>query len=240
MGLTLGVHALASASASTVTTGAITTQATGSGIELVVNFEAAVTFTSVTDSKGNTWTQIGSEITDSGTVVKMRRYRCNNAIGGSGHTFTLTCSGANVCGIAVVEELASVGAGVALDQEGVINDTASAYDSGSETTTIADEMLIGGFTCQGGGGTYTHTVGNSFTLIDEETNGTSFFPLATMYRIVTATGTYNTTTTVTTTPIAALCSLDTFREAAGGLVGTYQRSRPFPFKPGSPRQRGLR
>lgn len=219
MALTTGVHAIASGTGASLATGAITTQATGSGIEVVLNFEAAFTFTSLVDSKGNTWTQVGSEITDSGTVLKMRRYRCANAIGGSGHTFTLTCSGSNLMGLAAVEILTTNGAGITLDQEGVVNDTASAYDSGSETTTINDEYLLGGFTCQGGGGTYTHTAGNSFTIIDEETDGTNFFPLMTMRRIVTATGTYNTTTTVTTTPIAALCSLDTFSEAAGGGGG---------------------
>ena len=215
MAMSLGVNAIASGSGSTVTTGVITTQVAGSGIVLVVNFQKPTqTFTSVTDSKGNTWTQVGSEITDSGGVVAMRRYQCPNAIGGSGHTFTLTCNVAGVCGIAAVEVLTTNGAGITLDQEGVVNDTASAYDSGAETTTIANEFLLGGFTCEGGGGTYTHTFGNSFTLIHEETAGTNFFPLATCYRVVSATGTYNTTCTVTTTPIAALCSLDTYSEAA--------------------------
>lgn len=213
MALTLGVNAIASGSGSTVTTGAITTQVSGSCLEVVVNLEKPTqTFTSVTDSKGNTWTIVGSALTDSGGVVEMRRYRCENAVGGSGHTFTLTCNVSGVCGIAAVEQRTTIGRGCALDQEGVINDTASAYDSGPETTTIADEFLFGGFTCQGGGGTYTHTFGNSFTLINEETNGTSFFPLATCYQLVTSIGTYNTTCTVTTNPIAALCSLDTYRE----------------------------
>jgi len=217
MALTLGVSAIASTIGSTATTGSITTQAAGSGLVVIVNLEKPTqTFTSVTDSKSNTWTQVGSELTDSGGVVAMRRYRCANAVGGSGHTFTLTCNVAGTCGIAVVEIKTTNGAGVTLDQEGVVNDAASAYDSGPETTTIADEFLLGGFTCEGSGGTYTHTVGNSFTLINGETDGSNFFPLATMYRIVTATGTYNTTTTVTTTPVAALCSLDTFSEAAGG------------------------
>lgn len=218
MSLSVGVNAIASANAASVTTGAVTTQVSGSGLVLVVNYQASATFTSVTDSKGNTWTQIGSTITDDGTVLTMRRYRCANAVGGSSHTFTLTCTASNVCGIAAVEILTTNGAGVVLDQQAVQNDSASPYVSPGVTTAIANEMLIGGFSGQGPAGTYTHTFGNSFTLVNEETDGNQFFPLATCSRIVSATGTYNTTCTVTTTPTHALCSLDTFSEAAGGSI----------------------
>lgn len=212
--LNTGAHALASATSSTVTSAAITTQATGSGIEIVVDWSAANTFVSLLDSKLNDWIQIGSEITTSDTQCTMRRYYCANAIGGSGHTFTLTVSGGTLCSLAVTEMLTTNGNGVTLDQEGVVNDTASAFDSQSETTTQADEYLLGGFTFSGAGGTCVHTAGNSFTIIDAETDSNNFFPLMTMARIVTATGTYNTTTTVNLGVTAALCSLDTFRETS--------------------------
>jgi hypothetical protein len=122
----------------------------------------------------------------------------------------------------VIEIKTTNGVGVTLDQEGAQQDDSSPFTSTSETTTVADEFMIGAFTCTGDSGTYTHTWGNSFTLSNEETSDI-YFALSTCYRIVTATGTYNTTVTVTPTGVKSVNSLDTFSEAAAGGGGIVQR-----------------
>ena len=218
-----GTHIDASSLAATTTTAGITTQATGSGIHLVIDYyKAGQTFTRVEDSKANTWVQIGTEILSSDSVCAMRRYYCANAIGGSAHTFSLVCNVGGVASIAVTEVQTTNANGITLDQEGAQTDDTTPYISTSETTTIADEILMGAFTFTGDGGVATHTWGNSFTLVDEETNADTYFPLSTCYRVVSATGTYNTTCTVPQAIVHSVNSLDTFSEAAAGATQPFR------------------
>lgn len=226
MALALGAHAIAAnGGGTTVTTAAQTTATSGSALYIAVDFQPSQSFTSVTDSKGNTWTQIGAEVADGSNIVATRRYRCANATGGTNHTFTLTCANSGVCGIAFVEMTTTNGNGVTFDQQAAQADTVTAFVSPNVTTTVADEMLLSMFTAQGGGGTYNHTAGNSFTLIDEITDGASHFPIATSYRVVTATGTYNASWTTSFIPDDTVVSIETFSEAAGAAT------KGFPFHP---------
>src|SRR3990167_9787313 len=101
MALSLGVTAVASnTSGATVTTPSRTTTS-GSTVVLMGTW-GAQTFSSFTDSKGNTWTQIQTE---SGPSPTTRMYYAANLIGGTSHTFTLTLGSSGTPSICMVEVL---------------------------------------------------------------------------------------------------------------------------------------
>jgi len=83
------------------------------------------------------------------------------------------------------------------------------------TTTQADEFLWGFISGDSLNNPTTHTAGNSFTLLDEVTNGASFWPGATAYRIVAATGTYNSDFTQSGSSNTRVW-IATFKAAGGG------------------------
>lgn len=74
-----------------VTTGSVNTNATGSSFAVYVIHKQNVQNRNltITDSFGNTYTQIGTTQND-GSAVTMVRYLCTNGTGGTGHTFTAT------------------------------------------------------------------------------------------------------------------------------------------------------
>lgn len=200
---------------SVLTTADITTASSGSGLWMVVIYEPSMTFVSVQDSKSNTWVQIGSTVTDGSNLLSTRRYKCVSATGGANHNFTLTCNSAGIAHIAVAEITTTNGLGVTVDQQDAASDTSSPYTSPSVTTTVADEFLISMMmTSQGPGGTYTHTAGNSFTKLLEESDGFTYFPFAVGHRTVTATGSYSGSWTVSLTPTESVVSIDTFYETS--------------------------
>lgn len=220
MALAAGVHAATqSVSAATITTGAIATT-TGSGVIALVGFTNSQTFVSLTDSVGNTApTQIGSELYDTGTLLS-RLYYFPNITGNAAHTFTLTISGAATCSLLVVECTASNANGILLDQSNSGTDATSSYDSPSITTTVADEFLFGGSLDRSVNfsNTIIHTVGNSFTLTDEITNAGFYWTGYASSRVVSATGTYNTSWTNSGTDTVSISSnwIASFSEVGGG------------------------
>jgi hypothetical protein len=139
------------------------------------------------DSKSNTWIPIQTELGASPTT---RMYYAENLIGGAGHTFTLNVTGVQGATIWVVEILGVKTSG-ALDLGNRQADAASPFTSPGILTTQADEFLVGFMGGDSASNPAVHTAGASFTLLDEEQNGSVFWPGATAYRIVAATGTYN-------------------------------------------------
>lgn len=222
MAITLGVSAIAS-HATAATTAGITTQ---SGSALLYLCGGTSSLTNLTDSKGNTPVQIGSEITGASSW-KVRVYRAWNITGGSGHTATLTQPD---CTLHLIE-IRGVDTSSPQDQVNNQNDAASPFTSPAITTTVADEILIGYHTCDGAtGSTFTH--GNSFTEIQSETNGNLYWPSASSYRIVSSTGTYNTSVTIASSPGNTNNFIISLKIAGGGgtsiavLAGaTYRRRR---------------
>ena len=225
MALAQGVHATAqNVSAASVTTAAISTT-TGSGVlvEVAWGTNGGQTFTSITDSVGNTApTQIGAE-TSSGNL-STRLYYYPNITGNAAHTFTFTISSAISLSMWVVEVTASNLAGITLDQSNSGVDTVSPYDSPTITTTTATEILFGGSAEISGGFTNTivHTLGNSFTLTDEITNAGFYVTSYSSLRNVSSTGTYNTswTNTGTDTVSTSINWIASFTENAGGGAGS--------------------
>lgn len=211
MAIGLGVNVMAfSVSATSITTAAVTTQSSGSTLWLG-GLLAQAGFTSFSDSKSNTYTQNGATQNYAGAAGEGRRARKVNATGGTSHTFTLTLSFAGFCTIFMIE---ATGANTteSLDQANQIEDTTSPFDSPAVNTTVADEILFG---LAGDDATSpTHTAGQSFTKLDDQSNsdgGTG----CSAYRIVSATGSYFSSFTMTGSPTSVATSIDTFKEAGG-------------------------
>ena len=242
MAIALGAHtsvAVNSAAAAAQASSAIATT-TGSTVVALACYTG--TWVSFTDSQGNTWVQVGTEQTVGGLLA--RAFRCDNITGHAAHTFTVTLSAAgNAVSFWVVE--ATGAATASIDGETMGADATTPFDSAGLTTTQAAEMLISIIAEDATGNTYTHTCGNSFTAItaDEVTDANTVVTGISSYRIVSATGTYNSSVTISPAGTAGTgIVLVAIKEAAGGggggsdagMGGTIGRRplRPRPFAPG--------
>lgn len=183
----IGVSAVASGFGTITTTGVTTTA--GSTIYLFASFDAG-TFTSITHSQAGTVTLTGAGIDNFGTSVGSRQARIENIAGGSGHTFTLTCSGGG--GTLFAVEIKNVAA-ASFDVSNQVATTTSPFTSASATTTVPTTMLLGGVT--GPDGTlFVPDSGNGYTLV---LSNDDYWPSAVAARLVTATGAYTSSWTKT-------------------------------------------
>ena len=184
-------------SGTSATTNSVNTAASGSTLYAQVAYTTGQSFTGVSDNKGNTYTEIGSALTINGDWV-LREFYCENGVGGSAHTFTVS-GGTGTWVIAACEITGGKTSGI-LDPTppaGAV-DTSSPFTSNNITTNQAAVLLLAGFTHDGTGDPITHTPGSSFTKVSgaEEQNGSTLWPLAIAGRVVSSTGTYSSDWTV--------------------------------------------
>lgn len=220
MSLAAGANtAVAVAKTHTATTSGITTQASGSGFWLAVGWHSGATPVTPTDNKGNTYVQCGSTLND-GTYY-WARYFCANGVGGSGHTFTFTTTGtASLIQILVQEVTTTNGKGVILGQSAQQELNAAPFVSPSVTTTIANEILIGGFLGHMASGTASFTANSGFTLGATILDGNTDNSSAVEYKVVSATGSYNSDFSISGVTWGANnqdITIDTFSEVPASL-----------------------
>jgi len=188
MAIAIGQHTKKSDSASNVTTtDPVTTQVTGSTFVVGIIYPNGDTVTSVTDSKSNTYTLVPlTAIADPGDGFKAAIYKCENGVGGSGHTATLTISATDPKTVYFSEITSGATSGI-LDQSSGVLDTATPFDS--PVTTITANQLV--YTLVASSGlTADVTWNGGFTGIDSDSSGV-MTGSANAYRVVTATGTYS-------------------------------------------------
>lgn len=172
--LSIGAHTVTSNMQASGTwpmvTTAIATRASGSTFVL---FVAALDTSSPpgTDSKGNTYTQIGSWQSYASGQAFLSAWIKTNGAGGSGHTFnitngTTTTTGPEACLFAV--EI--IGA-TALDTFSFANPTVNPIPATAVTTSKAGCMLL--MCCWGAsfGQPDTYTPSAGYALVDQQTNG---------------------------------------------------------------------
>lgn len=176
MALSVGVSAVTS-NATSATTGSVTTT-TGSGLELIVT-GTGTTAPTVSDSNGNTWTQIGAREEIYTFPSSIWHYKNESGTRGAGHTFT--AAGTDVS-ILVVEIL---GTNPVVDVEAAGTDGTSPFQSATVTPTVADFLLVASLGVNSGTNPSSFTAGGSFTLQQEATNGNLYWPGAVGTRIVT-------------------------------------------------------
>lgn len=204
------------ASAATIATAGVTTQVSGSTFVMGMVWSTAATFSTLVDSKGNTYTQVGTELT-SAAVPHARFYYCENGIGGASHTGTITISGAATIDIFFLE---ITGAAVAsFDLGNRQSDGASPYTSPGILTTQAAEMLVSFLAADSGSNPATHAESTGFIIQSgaEETNGASFWTGCLATRIVAATGTYNSSFTESGATASAVY-IAAFKEGASDTL----------------------
>lgn len=229
MSIAIGAHATAAnagpSATSVTTTGVTTTGGAGTVFVAAIGaFNGAPS--SLTDSKGNTYTQVGSTQASSADAnLRLAIYECIGGTGGASHTFTGHTGSGAVISIWVVE-VTGVSTASPRDQAPAISDdTASPYTSGTANTTQANEALISFASTFSSSGTETLTWGNSFTGLDAQTNANADITGGSATRLVTATGAYSSSfTSAGAGTAAALVGLVTYMEASAGATYTLTAS----------------
>jgi len=179
-----------SASTTSQATTGVTTQSSGSTFFVAFIWDTG-NFSSISDSKSNSYTQIGTEQVQTGT--KMRAYYCQNGTGGSSHTATIGLSTASPVTVLFLEITGGLTSGI-LDQSDLRFDTASPYTlAAGLTTTQADELLVSFLGGTSGNNPATHAESGlgSSTIQIEETDGASFYTCAIATAVKSSTGTFN-------------------------------------------------
>ena len=174
-----------SGSTSSLATGSVNTQATGSTFIVGVHNTDAGALTGLSDNKGNTYTPLGDEI---GADPASRLYICEDGTGGSGHIVTATFSPAQAAVVLFLE----ITSADPLDQNAAAKiDSASPFTSNSITPTAATATLISYIAGDSGSNPATMAESTGFTIAQQETNASSFWAGALAYREVSAIAAYS-------------------------------------------------
>ena len=164
--------------------------------------------TSVTDTRGNTWTLAKQQVIEtSGSQLFV--YYVPSCIAGA-NTVTAAFPGSGTVRMAILEYNDFGATGAVLDQVAGANNLSgsnAAPDSGPVTTTSATELL---FSAAALAGTQSFTAGTNYTEREEVVQ-----KLSTEERAVTTTGTYNGTWTIPAGDEWG-CILATFMAIPGG------------------------
>lgn len=187
-----GYDSASSATAIAVTSPGMQTRS-GSALVAMVGFSRFVgAFSSITDSLGNTWTQIGTE-QQQGTDGTARFYRAENITGSNQgptlHTVTFTGSVANMFLSLLVLEIRGVTT-TPLDQSSGNVDVATPFTAPIINTTSNNEMLVSGILSSNLSGSTTFTPGNSYEFVIANVNAAVSWTMALAVRYVQTTGAY--------------------------------------------------
>lgn len=222
-----GIKARTSSGLTQTTAGLTTT--TGNTFEILVQWSRnSGTFSSVADSKGNTYTIVDTQLNWEGVNGGWIRYRCENGTGGATHTATVTLTGSNGPITLFFTEYSGLAASSQLDQHDRREDTASAFTlAAGLTTTQNDEILVLFAAGNSGSNPATHAetgLGSStIQTACEETNGASFWTGFIATAVKSSTGAFNPSVTESGATAMAI-GLATYKAAAaaggwGPLVG---------------------
>lgn len=188
MSLSLGVHksAVYDGGGSAATTASVSTSS-GSCIIIAVIWQTTTDLPSISDSKGNSWTQIGTSFKcyDDGSYKAYCAFWKNEGgTRGSSHTFTATTSGAYPS-MFMQEVLGNTPIVDAVNTGNL--DTSSPYQSNTFTPSVANEVLLCFTVPSIAGATVAFTWGDSFTSNgDDVTDGTVYWCGSLGYRTVSS------------------------------------------------------
>lgn len=193
-------------SSNTVSTAsAASTGGANSVFVIVVSYDAGVSITSVSDNKGNTYTQVGTPQGAAGGLIAF--YECVGGTGGSGHVATVDFSGTAYPVAHLIEVTGAASSSprdVNVGSSGAYADDISLT---SGTLAQANEVLIAAIsTTNGGTRDYQETSAYGFTVLSQETDGNNYWTSGVLAKVVSA-----------TTSVAA-----TFDDEAGSTVADWQ------------------
>jgi len=211
MAIGRGVHGKFPAIATLTSTSSAVTTTNGSAF--VIGVVDAGPASSVTDSKGNTYSKCAPDRTVGGVIIGL--WRSTTWVGGASHTFSVNFGGSAdpSCFYAEI-----TGTNPVLDQSDSILDNVSPFTSPVINTTAADEVLISLYGCDGGLGSPAESTG--FNQIDFEDNNSLYWTGAMGSRIVSATGAYNASWTSGVPATNNGVFIASFKESGGGGGGS--------------------
>jgi hypothetical protein len=208
----------------------INSQASGSSFSILVQWGSAANFSSISDTigggaSGNTWTQVGSEISNFNGLVDCRQYYVSAGFnGGTTHRFSVSLSASDYWSISVVEVL-DVDTANPITGTPVFGptDSATPFASTAVDTTAANAMLVSTCIPNVSAGTVTFTADASsvptsgWTVEAGATFGAAStnYVLSQMTQAVTSTGSYVGAWTATFAT-SAIVGLIAFRDDGGG------------------------
>lgn len=161
VGASLGQNNLTSGSA----TSSITTTASGSTFVVCAVCGNGQSSISISDSKSNTYSAIGT-ISSTGWGGSAQLFYVENGTGGSSHTFTATYSGGGSHAIFAVEVTGGLTSGILDQTVSWIVDSADPYVSNTTGTTAqADELALSFAATTTSSGTETLTWGNGYSAV---------------------------------------------------------------------------
>lgn len=199
-------------STNTCTTSGVTTTTGNLFVTASTLFDG--TFTSVTDSKSNSYSVVTSGFTTVNVADGRQDYKANGA-GGASHTFTLTTSGSFAAFAAT--EISGAATTTPLDKNTGAADIGTSHSSTSTSATSqANELLYGsGIVCENS--TMVTDTGAGWTerINDGNSGGNCGVLIGT--KAVSATGTYAYTWT-TSSSQDAISIISTWKEAAASGV----------------------
>lgn len=181
----------------------------GSGFVVGYIYDSARTLnaSSLTDSAGNVYTQIGTTITDATAALRTGFYRCLRGVGASSHSITGTLDANGFISVVWCEITATGGGGLILEgTASQANDTATPFTPGNISTAAGEALLISFLGGNSATTPATHAESTGFTIITNAnfTSGGTCWPAVLGSRAV-APGTYN----------------PSWTEASGTRVGVY-------------------
>jgi hypothetical protein len=228
MAIGLGVHASNAATSNTVlATPSRTSQVSGSSFWGAQFTSSADSSRSVADSKSNVYTIIGSAVAGNAGSTNLRHYYKENGVGGSGHTFTSTSNQAIGPSVFFCEITGGKLAGV-LHTSNQGQDSTSPYGDSLPVTLTANGLILA-VLLGSSESTATHAEANGFTIIEDVTDGASFWTGFLAYKIV-GPGTYTASMTESVSgasngpPFAV--ALAVFEELPVAFIDKQER-RPF-------------
>lgn len=215
MAIALGVHTMATGNGVTsVTTTGVTTSANSTLIAVTTmggNSGGANSYSSLSDNKSGTWTEIGTAAIHSGGAG-LRMFYCkgNSGTRGSGHTITFNYNQTEYpC--AFLLEITGADTSNPLDQNAQLNnDDSSPFVVGpTGTTSQANEFIL----TAGASDSATSWAATGFTVDDSSTNFANFWVGAIAHKIVSATGTQSASWTTGPGGGSNAFKIATFKEA---------------------------
>jgi hypothetical protein len=221
------VGARGTSSGSSVTTTAGTTSASGSSFALLVSWDGTVSISgTITDSKGNTYTAVGTPQGDwTRTWGVSQWFYCQGGTGGTSHSVTVNFTGTAFPTAHLIEVTSANGAPV-YDSAAFAQtqDAASPWTVTSGTLTNATSVLLSGCGAnRGADGAYSSS---NFTVLSQEPAVSSFWTSGAAKLVVSATTAVVPSWTVLNRIETAGVTVISFYEPAGasGPVGLASES----------------
>jgi hypothetical protein len=183
----VGVHSITTTGTTSKTTTGVNTAASGSTFVILVAWNRPIALSGTpTDNKSNTYTLRGARLDNFAFDLSLAAYVCENGTGGTGHTANAQW-GSDAAGSVGFFEIPGVLA-ASFDNIWTGNATASPFNAVTTGTFAqADTLVLG--VCSSNSSTNPANASEStgFALVEESTNGASFFLLHAYEKTVAAT-----------------------------------------------------